>query len=377
MMEEKRLGFGMMRLPTQRTDRSQIDLDQVMKLADLFLSNGFSYFDTAYIYHGGKSEKAFRKCVAERYPRETFRIATKMPMLMIWDAQAQERIFQEQLQNLGVDFFDYYLVHNLNSSCYGRVKEFGTIDLLRRNRDRGVIRHLGFSCHDTPEFLDQVLTEYPDLEFVQLQINYLDWENAGVQSRKCYEVARKHGKPVIVMEPCKGGTLASLVPEAEALLRAAHPDWSIASWAIRFAASLEGVAMVLSGMNAEEQLLDNMRTLDAFQPLTVEDRSILLKARDIINRSIAISCTGCQYCVEGGRCPQNIAIPRYFSLYNAEKLDTNTVWSPQQDYYKNLVSQGFGRASQCIGCRRCEAACPQHLPVSDWMKTIAECFDGE
>ncbi len=375
-MEQKRLGYGWMRLPlTNPDDRSTVDIERARGLADEFLAHGFSYFDTAYIYHNGQSERILRECVVERYPRDQFTVATKMPMLNLKTPEDQVRIYEDQKKQLGVDFFDYYLLHNLNSSCYDRALEFGTIDYLREKKKKGEICHLGFSFHDTAEYLDKILTENPDFEFVQLQINYLDWDSTGVQSRLCCETARRHGKWIIIMEPCKGGTLAQVPPAAEQLLREAHPDWSPASWAIRFAAGLPDVRMVLSGMSDEEQLADNMSFMEDFVPLSEEDVKLLFRVRDILEGSIAIPCTGCRYCVEEDRCPQNIAIPNYFSLYNTEQMDTNPSWSSQAEYYKNLTKQGYGRAGDCIECHQCEEICPQHIKVTDWLKKVSERFD--
>lgn len=376
-MEAKRLGFGWMRLPLlDPNDKKTIDIELASRLADYFMEHGFTYFDTAYMYHEYNSENALRECVVKRHPRESFTVATKMPMIDLEAAEDQVRIFGEQKQKIGVEYFDYYLLHNLNACSYEKAKQFGTIPFLREKKAAGEIRCLGFSFHDTAELLDQILTENPDMEFVQLQINYLDWDSEGVQSRKCYETARRHGKQVVIMEPVKGGTLANNVPEeAKALFQAAHPDWSIASWAIRFAASLEGVMMVLSGMGSEEMVVDNCRTMEDFEPLSEEDLKVVFQARDIINRGIAIPCTGCRYCVEGGSCPQNIAIPGYFSLYNLEQQDTNPSWSSQNEYYSNLVKQGYGKASDCIGCQQCEAACPQHIAITEWLPKIADRFE--
>ena len=374
----KKLGYGWMRLPiTNPNDKASIDVERAKGLADTFLAHGFTYFDTAYMYHSYHSETVLRQCVTERYPRDRFILADKMPMSDLTEAGQQEAIFEEQKQKCGVEFFDKYLLHNLNASNYDKAKAFGTIPFLVKKKEAGEIRELGFSFHDTAELLDQILTDHPELAFVQLQINYLDWDNEGVQSRKCYETAVRHGKEVVVMEPVKGGTLAQIPAEAEELLRAVHPDWSPASWAIRFAASLPGVRLVLSGMSSEEQLADNMSFMEDFTPLTEEERDTLFRVRDIIAGSIAIPCTGCRYCVEGDRCPMNILIPNYFALYNQEQHDTNPSWSSQKEYYSNLLAQGYGRMSDCIRCGQCEAACPQHIAIRDWLEKASEFFDAK
>ncbi|MDD6212140.1 MAG: aldo/keto reductase [Clostridiales bacterium] len=376
-MEQKRLGYGWMRLPLlDPNHKDSVDIERASALADEFIRRGFTYFDTGYMYHEYESENVLRRCVVERHPRDSYTVADKMPMVNLKEQEDQVRIFDEQLRKTGLEYFDYYLLHNLNSRACEKAKRFDTINFLREKKKEGFIRKLGFSFHDTAELLEQILRENPDLEFVQLQINYLDWENEGIQSRKCYEVARKYGKPVIVMEPVKGGTLANNVPEkAQDLFRQAHSEWSVPSWAIRFAASLDGVMMVLSGMGDEDQLADNCSTMENFVPLTEEEQKVIVQARDMINDTIAIPCTGCRYCVEGGSCPQNILIPNYFSLYNVEQQDTNPSWSSQKEYYTNLVAQGYGKASDCIECLQCEAACPQHIPVARWLKKVGETFE--
>lgn len=377
-MEEKKLGFGFMRLPLlNENDQTSIDYPQLIRMTDSFMAQGFTYFDTAYMYHDFISEKVVNEVVVKRYPRDSFTIASKMPTMLLNAAEDQVRIFAEQLQKTGAAYFDYYLLHDLNVVNYAVAKKYDTIAFLQQKKAEGYIRRLGFSFHDSAAVLEQILSEHPEFDFVQLQINYLDWDSEGIQSRKCYETARKYGKDIIVMEPVKGGTLAHLPEEAAALLQREHPDWSAASWAIRFAAGLPGVAMVLSGMSSMEQLLDNTGVMRDFIPLTQSEQDTLFLARDSINSSIAIPCTNCRYCVEGGSCPQNIAIPNYFSLYNTEQQDKNTLWSPQREYYMNLAGQGYGKASSCIECRQCEDACPQHIHIIDWLKQVAGTFETE
>lgn len=266
----KRLGYGMMRLPTTGPkEHAAVDLEQVCRLVDAFMGRGFSYFDTAYFYHEGQSEHIVRQAVAERHSRDRFLLADKMPMMHLKGktAKDQARIFDDQLQKCGVDYFDYYLLHCLDRNSYEAAKELDTFSFLMGKKAEGRLRHLGFSFHDRAEVLDRILTEHPEAEFVQLQLNYLDWEDGTVQSRLCYETAVRHGKKVIVMEPVRGGRLAKLPEEAEALLRQAHPDWSNASWAIRFAAGLEHVMMVLSGMSDLDQVLDNTAAMATPPPL--------------------------------------------------------------------------------------------------------------
>lgn len=275
----KKLGFGCMRLPLlDRNDQTSFDTGLLNKMVDTFIEKGFSYFDTALSYHGFKSEDAVRKALVERHPRSTFTLATKLPPRMLESEEDQERIFNEQLEKCGVTFFDYYLIHNIGYSSYPQACQYNTFDFVQRKKQEDRIKNAGMSFHDTPELLDEILTAHPELDFVQLQINYIDWENPGIQSRKCYEVARKHNIPIIVMEPCKGGNLAEVPQEAEYLMKAYSPDDSVTSWAMRFATSLQGVMMVLSGMSTLEQVLDNTSYMADFKPLCEEEYAIIKKS---------------------------------------------------------------------------------------------------
>ncbi len=368
---EKKLGFGCMRLPLlDKKDPASFDLPLIEKMVDTFIEKGFTYFDTAYPYHAFKSEIAVREALVKRYPREAFQLADKMPVRMLQSAEELETIFQEQLQKCGVDFFDYYLLHNLGQGSYGHVQKYGCFDFIRRKKAEGKVKHIGFSFHDTPELLDEILTTQPGLDFVQLQINYIDWENPNIQSRRCYETARKHNLPIIVMEPVKGGALASLPPAAEHLMRGYAPNASPASWAIRFAASLKGVCLVLSGMSSLEQVLDNTSYMVNFDPLYEEEICIIEEAAAAINADTAIPCTVCRYCERV--CPQNIAIPDYFSLYNNAK---RTSVGSQFVYYLNIAAQR-GKAGDCIACRRCLDECPQHIKIIARLEEVSAMFDG-
>ncbi|MEN6371816.1 MAG: aldo/keto reductase [Armatimonadota bacterium] len=366
-----KLGFGLMRLPvTVEGDPKSIDQELVNKMVDYYLEKGFTYFDTAYPYHQGMSEVAARKAIVERHPRESFTLADKMPTFFVTSGADYQRFFDEQLERCGVQYFDYYLLHTLGARLYAGTLEYGGFDFMKKLKAEGKAKHIGFSYHDKAELLDRILTEHPEMEFVQLQINYIDWDNTSIESRKCYDVATKHNKPVIVMEPVKGGSLTHLPAEANKMFRAYHPDMSAASWAIRFAASLDNVFMVLSGMSSFEQVVDNTSYMQDMALLNDEEKEIIKKATAIINSSIAIPCTACQYCVDG--CPQKIPISKYFSLYNDQ--NRFKLVPAHMNYYTNLAHD-FGKASDCIGCKQCEEHCPQKIDIVEQLKEVAKVFD--
>lgn len=371
----KKLGFGLMRLPLINGEFERIDKETLCGMVDLYLSKGFQYFDTAWFYHNGQSEAAVKECLVSRYPRSAFFLADKMPLVLIRKERELEEYFQTQRERCGVDYFDYYLVHDMAGERREAAEKTRVFEFLAEKKAAGFVKHIGFSFHDTADILERILSEHTEVDFVQLQLNYLDWESEIIQSRKCYETAKRHGKPVIVMEPVKGGTLAKVPTDAERLLKEAAPDMSVASWAIRFAASHDNVMLALSGMSDMEQLRDNLSFMENFKPFTEAEFTLVRKAAEIINKSVTIPCTGCSYCTNN--CPMNIAIPKYFSLYNADMQELETkAWTAQTMLYGHF-SERFGKASACVGCGQCENMCPQHLPVREWLKHVAERFEGD
>lgn len=362
-----KLGFGFLRLPhIDLNDNTDVDLETTGKMVDLFLQKGFRYFDTAYIYLNGKSEEYLRKALVERHPRDSFLVASKLPCGILQGGKKPSEIFAEQLVRCGLDYFDVYLLHGLDAEDAALAEEYGCFEFLQEQKRRGTVRYTGFSFHDKADVLDRILTRHPEIDVVQIQLNYLDWDNPIIQSKACYEICRKHGKPIIVMEPVKGGTLAAIPAEAAKLFGEEAP----AHRALRFAASQDGVSLVLSGMSTLEQVEENTAVLSDFHPLTQEELHVLTDAAQIIRNSVAIACTGCAYCVDD--CPAGIPIPNYFSLYNERERDG---WQANtEDRYGNLI-QKFAPASSCISCRHCESRCPQKLPIQQLLKNVSDVFD--
>ena len=365
-----RLGFGLMRLPEKD---GKIDLAQVCQMADAYLAAGLTYFDTAYVYHGGNSERIVREALVKRHPRDSFTVATKLPAWCMKTEADRDRIFNEQLERCGVDYFDFYLLHSIEDGSNGETYE--KLDCFNwgvQKKAEGKIRHFGFSFHGSPEYLEKLLDDHPEVEFVQIQLNYADWENPVVRSGALYEILRRRGIPMVIMEPVKGGTLARLTPELEAKFKAARPDRSAASWALRFAASLPGVMTVLSGMSSPEQMADNLATFTRFEPLTKADQAVIEDVRRVMLNVEQIGCTACRYCTDG--CPMSIAIPDVFRAVNTMKLYKDE-FRPKA-FYSGLLSQGHGRAGDCIACGQCEGVCPQHLPIIDLLKDASARLDA-
>lgn len=365
----KKLGFGLMRLPM---NEGKINYEEFNKMVDEYLANGFTYFDTALMYCDGLSEEAVKRGIVERHPRENFTITTKLHEAYFNSFDERDKVFNGQLEKTGAGYFDYYLIHDVNLHSYPKYTKFDCFNWLAEKKEKGLVKNMGFSFHADAAFLDKVLTEHPEVDFVQLQINYLDWNSLGVQSRLCYEVASKHGKPIIVMEPVKGGTLAVVPTEVEEMFKSMLPNMSVPSWAIRFVASLPNVMLVLSGMSNLEQVKDNISYMNEFVPLTEEENKACLKAANIINKNIEVPCTGCSYCTGG--CPKEIPIPKYFSLYNADLQEIpGKGWTPQMGYYES-ISDTKSPASACIKCGKCENICPQHIPIRKYLEDVAKHF---
>ncbi len=371
----KKLGFGLMRMPLlDPTDAANVDVEQVKQMVDLFLEKGFTYFDTAWMYNGFASENVVKEALVDRHPRESFTLATKLHAGFFNSLEDRDKIFNEQLKKTGAGYFDYYLLHGIEAEMLPKYEKFDCFNWIMEKKEQGLIKHAGFSFHDSAELLDEILTKHPELEFVQLQINYLDWESEWIQARACHEVAVKHNKPIIVMEPVKGGTLAKVPEAAEKLFAQLDSSMSVPSWAIRFAASLPNVMMVLSGMSNLQQMQDNLSYMEQFVPLTEQEKAVCFQVADLINSQITIPCTGCSYCTEG--CPMNIAIPQYFSIYNEdmrERLEEKG-WTINFSNY-GMLSNKFGKASECVECGQCESVCPQHLTIMDYLKDVAEHYE--
>ena len=359
--EKLKLGFGLMRLP--KNEDGSIDVEQTSQMVDKFLEAGGTYFDTAFAYPG--SEEAIRQALVERYPRDSYTLATKcmVPPEGVDEAAAKQEIYTS-LERSGAGYFDYYLVHAIQRSNYKKYEEYGIWEYVRELKEKGLIKHYGFSFHADPELLEELLTKHPDVEFVQLQINYADWENPGVNSRLNWEICKKHGKPVVVMEPVKGGILADPIDSVKEIFDRENNGMSYSSWAIRFVASRENLLAVLSGMSSLQQMEDNLSYMKDFKPLDEHEEEVIKEVQEALNADKSIACTGCRYCTKG--CPMGIPIPDIFTVQNRKKGSPE--FRTKREYA--IVTNGKGKASDCIQCGQCEGVCPQHLPIID---LLVEC----
>lgn len=363
---KKNFGFGCMRLPM---NGEEVDTVEFTKMVDYFMEAGFNYFDTAHVYIGGKSETALRECLVKRYPRESFILTNKLSGSCFKVNADLEEMFQGQLDACGVEYFDFYLMHAQNAVNFQKYKKEQAYEFAFKKKEEGKIKHVGLSFHDSAEVLDQILTEYPQIEAVQIQFNYLDYLDPLVQGKLCYEVCRKHNKPIIVMEPVRGGKLANLPSDAKEILDRLN-NGSPASYAIRYVASHEGIFMTLSGMSNMEQMIDNASYMKEFVPINEVESNAIQEVVKILVKLNTIDCTNCRYCVDG--CPKNILIPNLFACLNSKIL--NDDWNSDY-YYNDVYTTKNGKAKDCIECGKCENICPQHLEIRRLLKRVSRVFD--
>lgn len=370
---DTRLGFGCSRLPlTDPQNPASIDIGRLKRMVDIFLSRGFGYFDVASTYHDGHCEAAIRKALVDRCPRGRFILADKLPTLAVDSEEHQEAILLKQLATCGVEYFDRYIVHCATRRFYEKAQSMRSFEFVRRMKKQGLVRKVGFSFHDSPDLLDDILTEYPWVDFVQLQISYVDWELTSVRSRLCYETARRHRKPVVAMCPQKGGLLARVPDSVGRMFRTVRPGDTPSVWALRFAASHRGVETVLSGMSTPEQTEADTAFMRAFQRMDEKEFAVAGRAAEAIVRAEPVQCTSCGYCLQA--CPAGIPIPVYLRLYDAESEAAHEGCSVRRAGYESSAG-GRPRASDCTGCRSCEAVCPQHIRVAEWMRRTADLFE--
>lgn len=364
-----KFGFGCMRLPMVN---GEVDMPQFCEMVDAFLDSGLNYFDTAHGYLSGKSELALREGLTSRYPRDRYILTNKLSTHFFTQEDQIRPLFEEQLRACGVEYFDFYLMHAQDGEIFEKYKRCRAYEIALELKEEGKIRHFGISFHDRAEVLDRILTEYPQIEAVQIQFNYLDYEDPSVESRKVYETAVKHGKPVIVMEPVKGGSLVNLPEEAQRVLDDLHGG-SNASYALRFAAGFENMMMVLSGMSTVEQIRENVGFMAEPVSLNEEEQEAIRRVREVFSSLNMIPCTACHYCVLDNDCPKNIPVPELFSCYNLK----TTFHSWNQDYYYTIQTRDRGKASECLKCGKCERICPQHLEIRKLLVQVAQEFEKE
>lgn len=370
LLETPKLGFGCMRLPlTDPNDQTSIDLDQFKAMVDTFMEAGGTYFDTAYVYHEGTSEIAVREALVKRYPRDSFTIATKCLAWAQPDAESAKACLDTSLERLGVDYVDFYLLHNVGGVRTKKFDEYGMWEWAQQKKDEGIIKHLGFSMHDGADALEALLTEHPDMDFVQLQVNYLDWEDPVVEARKCMEVAEKHGVPVVIMEPARGGRLANLPERGKQILKTAEPELSEVSWAYRFCYFLPNVVSVLSGMSTLDQVKENVAEWKSAKPLSDADKKVVEQALEALRSVGMIDCTNCRYCAKD--CPAGVKIPEIMSLMNLEKMTEDRAFV--KGLYDWQAKDGY--ASQCTQCGNCEEMCPQGINIIELLEEAADAYE--
>lgn len=366
-----KLGFGLMRIPEIEVDgKMAVDIPLTSEMVDIYMDAGMNYFDTAFGYMSGRNEKAVKEVLTKRYPREDFILATKMPAWLMNEADKAKSMFQKSLERMGVDYVDYYLLHNMGEHRTQVFEDFGIWEYVTELKEKGLIKHIGFSMHDKSDELRRILTAHPEVEFVQLQINWADWENPVVEARKCYEVAREFNRPIIIMEPVRGGSLANLPEPVAKVLEEGNPEASQASWALRFVSELPGVMTILSGMSTPEQVRENVALFKDMQPLSAEEKQVIVKAREELAKLPNVPCTDCKYCVD--ECPEGIRIPQAFTCMNIyltyENLDS------AKEQYSWMTAGGV--ASDCSACGSCEAVCPQHIKIIDELEKVAEVLEA-
>lgn len=365
---KKRFGFGAMRLPMKD---GKIDTDQVSAMADLFIANGFNYFDTAHGYHDGLSELTLKQCLTSRHSRDEYLLTDKLSQEYFKTEADIRPFFESQLEACGVEYFDFYLMHAQDRGNYSHYQNCRAYEQALELKKEGKIHHVGISFHDTPDILDRILTDHPEVEIVQIQFNYVDYDDHAIQSGNCLEVCKKHGKPVVVMEPVKGGSLVNLPAEAKQVYDSLGTN-SYASYAIRYVAGFDQVAVVLSGMSSLEQMQDNINTMKDFRPLSADEMQAVEQVKAIFKSKNLIPCTSCHYCIEENHCPKDILIPDVFACLNAKSLFND--WN-QKVYYRNVLTKGHGKASECLKCGKCEKVCPQHLEIRKLLTQAAGAFE--